>query len=33
MKEKIKQVVKDMICGAVCGLFMVALFALIYILS
>lgn len=33
MKEKIKQIVKDMISGAVCGLFMVAFLTLIYILS
>lgn len=33
MKEKIKQTLKDMLCGAICGLFMVALFTLIYILS
>lgn len=33
MKEKMKQVLKEMICGALCGLFMVALLTLIYILS
>lgn len=33
MKEKIKQVLKEIIGGALCGLFMIAFLTLIYILS